>query len=117
LAFRGFSQTERALDQLSDESLADIVAAMTLAHDSSALAALSPFISSVRVMNELENESTRLAARVEQFTGFVRGLPMSPAFLDEGRRDSVQALASELSAALVALVATTKQSLDIRSDL
>ncbi|MBN9334728.1 PAS-domain containing protein [Devosia sp.] len=117
LAFRGFSQTETTLDQLSDESLADIVAAMTLAHDSSALAALAPFVSSVRVMNELENESARLSARIGEFTSFVQRLPTSPAFMDEGRRERVQALAGDLSRELVALIATTKQSLDIRADL
>lgn len=117
LAFRGFSQTQAALDQLSDESLTDIVAAMTLAHESSALAALAPFVSSVSVMNELENESARLAAQVEAFAAFVQDLPQSPAFLDDNRRDRVERLAGSLSTSLVDLVSTTKQSLDIRADL
>jgi signal transduction histidine kinase/HAMP domain-containing protein len=117
LAFRGFSQTEEALDQLSGESLTDIVAAMTLAHESSALAALAPFVSSVRVMNELENESARLSSQVDAFATFVKALPRSPAFLDDDRRGSVETLAGSLSASLLDLVNTTKQSLDIRADL
>lgn len=117
LAFRGFSETQTALEQLSDESLTDIVAAMTLAHESSALAALAPFVSSVRVMNELENESARLSTQVEDFAAFVGGLPSSPVFLEAGRRERVQRLAADLSAELIDLVSTTKQSLDIRADL
>lgn len=117
LAFRGFSETQTALEQLSDESLTDIVAAMTLAHESSALAALAPFVSSVRVMNELENESMRLSVQVERFAAFVRELPSSQAFLDGGRRERVQRLAADLSTYLVDLVSTTKDSLDVRADL
>lgn len=117
LAFRGFSETQTALEQLSDESLSDIVAAMTLAHESSALAALAPFVSSVRVMNELENESERLSTQVERFAAFVARLPSSPVFLDGGRSERVQRLAADLSRELVDLVSTTKQSLDIRADL
>lgn len=117
LAFRGFSETQTALEQLSDESLTDIVAAMTLAHESSALAALAPFVSSVRVMNELENESARLSAQVERFAAFVRKLPSSAVFLDGDRRARVERLAGDLSARLIDLVDTTKRSLDIRADL
>ena len=117
LAFRSFNQTQAALEQLSDESLADIVAAMTLAHKSSMLASLAPFVSSVRVVNALENESARLSVQVGEFATFVQNLPTSPVFLDDGRRARVERLAGDLSDQLIELVATTKHSLDIRFDL
>ena len=115
IGWRGFSNTEQALKLLRDQSLPDIDRAMDLAKRSSAVAAIAPFISSIQVVNKLNDESAKLDVQLEELNLLV-GAVEAGEDMEDGKRKAGE-LARKLEADLHELVRNTRQSLDIRSDI
>lgn len=115
IGWRGFSNTEQALKLLRDQSLPGIDRAMDLAKRSSAVAAIAPFISSIQVVNKLNDESAKLDGQLVELNLLV-GAVEAGEDMQEGKRKAGQ-LARKLEADLHELVRNTRQSLDIRSDI
>lgn len=116
LAISGLTRTGNALTSLSDERLPDILAATRLAHQSAALAALAPFVSSVEVMNQLEAETVRIDGMIRDLGLLVTNLPDSTSFAGEsGQR--VRDLASGLSQATGQLLTASHRTLELRAEM
>lgn len=116
LAISGLNRTGNALYSLSDERLPDILAATRLAHQSTALAALAPFVSSVEVMNQLEAETLRIDGMIRDLGLLVTDLPDSASFAGEaGQR--VRDLASGLSQATRQMLEASRKSLELRAEM
>ena len=116
LAISGLNRTGSALRSLSDEQLPDILAATRLAHHSTALAALAPFVSSVEVMNQLEAETIRIDAMIRNLDLLVSGLPASAAFSGEGGQQ-LRDFAEGLSAATGQLLAASRRTLELQAEM
>ena len=117
IGWRGFSKTEQALRLLRDESLPDIGRAMELAKRSSAVAAIAPFISSIQVVNKLNDESAKLDAQLAELNTLVSAVEAGEDRKEGAEKRKAGELARKLEADLHELVRNTRQSLDIRSDI
>ncbi len=117
IAWRGFSNTEHALNSLREQSLPDIGKAMDLAKSSSAIAAVAPFVGSIQVMNKLNVESEKLDEQLIEFRKLVNAV--EPVDSDDKKRNSgsLRNLAVRLEANLRGLVQNTRERLGIRSDM
>jgi signal transduction histidine kinase/HAMP domain-containing protein len=117
IGWRGFSNTEQALNSLREQSLPDIGKAMELAKSSSAIAAVAPFIGSIQVMNKLNAESEKLDEQLIEFRKLVDEVePVDTHDKKPGFR-SLRNLAVRLEADLRGLVRNTRERLGIRSDI
>ena len=117
IGWRGFSNTEQALILLRDQSLPDIGKAMELAKRSSAVAAIAPFISSIQVVNKLNDESAKLDDQLVELNLLVDAVEAGSAVTEGAGQRKAGDLARKLEADLHELVRNTRQSLDIRSDI
>ena len=117
IGWRGFSRTEQALKSLRDQSLPDIGKAMELAKRSSAVAAIAPFISSIQVVNKLNDESAKLDEQLAQLNLLVGAVEAGKDAVGGQASRNPGELARKLEADLQELVRNTRQSLDIRSDI
>ncbi|WP_283180181.1 PAS-domain containing protein [Gemmobacter sp. 24YEA27] len=116
LAISGLNRTGSALASLSEERLPDILSATRLAQQSTALAALAPFVSSVEVMNQLEAETVRIDGMIRDLGQLVADLPDSASFAGEtGQR--VRDLASGLSQAIRQLLEASRKTLELRAEM
>jgi signal transduction histidine kinase len=117
IGWRGFSNTELALDTLLEQSLPDIGNAMELARRSSSVAAIAPFVGSIQVMNKLNAENEKLERQLTEFRSLVDVL--EPANASDGKPipGSMRDLAVRLDADLRDLVQNTRDGLSVRSDL
>jgi PAS domain S-box-containing protein len=116
IGWLGFTNTENELALLQRRSLPDIDYALTLAHRSSALAALAPFIVSVQVINQLDAESGKLFKELDAFRLIVDG--RSPR--DDAARQTLDpelvGLAKQLDRNLRDLAVNARATLSTRSD-
>jgi signal transduction histidine kinase/ActR/RegA family two-component response regulator len=117
IGWRGFSNTEQAVKLLRDESLPDIGRAMELAKRSSAVAAIAPFISSIQVVNKLNDESVKLDGQLAELNLLVSAVEAGNDAKEGAEKRKAGELARKLEADLHELVRNTRQSLDIRSDI
>ncbi|MFT4057883.1 MAG: hypothetical protein QM681_25505, partial [Novosphingobium sp.] len=117
IGWRGFSNTEQALTLLRDQSLPDIGRAMELAKRSSAVAAIAPFISSIQVVNKLNDESAKLDGQLAELNLLVDAVEAGSDRMESAEKRKAGELARKLEADLHELVRNTRQSLDIRSDI
>ncbi|SED41218.1 hypothetical protein [Rhodobacter sp. 24-YEA-8] len=116
LAISGLNRTGSALTSLSEERLPDILSATRLAQQSTALAALAPFVSSVEVMNQLEAETVRIDGMIRDLGLLVADLPDSASFAGEaGQR--VRDLARGLSQAIGQLLEASRKTLELRAEM
>lgn len=117
IGWRGFSNTEQALTLLRDQSLPNIGRAMELAKRSSAVAAIAPFISSIQVVNKLNDESAKLDDQLSALNLLVDAVEGGDEMIEAAEKRKAGQLARKLEADLHELVRNTRQSLDIRSDI
>lgn len=117
IGWRGFTNTEQALNLLRDQSLPDIGRVMELAKRSSAVAAIAPFISSIQVVNKLNDESAKLDDQLADLNLLVSAVEAGDDVKEGAEKREAGELARKLEADLHELVRNTRQSLDIRSDI
>lgn len=113
----GFSRTEQALNDLSENSLADMGDAMELARQSAIIASAAPFVASIRVFNKLKVESDRLEQRLQAFRELVDKIQPAPPDGAAPETGSLRDLALRLEVDLGLLFQNTREALDLRSDI
>ena len=117
IGWRGFSNAEKALTSLREQSLPDIGKAMELAKRSSAIAAIAPFVGSIQVMNKVNAESERLEGQLVDLRKLVDIVEPSNGQDGGPDRQSLRALAVRFEADLRDLIQNTRERLGIRSDM